>query len=127
MMLSMLKCKIHRAVVTEANLTYPGSLTLDPLLMEAAGLLAHEKIQVVNVNNGARFETYVIPGEAGAGTVCLNGAAARLGHPGDIVILIAYALMDAVEAQAHVPVVVHVDAHNHIASVSASAPDFLEA
>jgi len=128
MMLSMLKCKIHRAVVTEANLNYAGSLTLDPLLMDAAGLLAHEKIQVVNINNGARFETYVIPGNPGTGTVCLNGAAARLGHPGDLVILIAYALMDAAEARTHLPVVVHVDAKNRITSVSPAAPpDILEA
>jgi aspartate 1-decarboxylase len=117
MMIHMLKSKVHRATITEANLNYTGSLTLDPLLIEAAGMLVHEKVQVVNINNGARFETYLIPGERGSGVACLNGAAARLGHPGDLVIIITYAMMDAEEAKKHAPVVVHVDEKNHVTHV----------
>lgn len=117
MMLYMLKSKVHRATITEANLNYAGSLTIDPLLMEAAGMLVHEKVQVVNINNGARFETYLIPGQRGSGVMCLNGAAARLGHPGDLVIVITYAMMDAEEAKKHAPVVVHVDEKNRVTRV----------
>ena len=119
MMITMLKSKIHRATITEANLHYAGSLTLDPLLIEAAGMLPFEQIQVVNINNGARFETYIIEGERGSGTVCLNGAAARLGHPGDLIIAITYAQMDADEARHHAPTVVHVDQKNQIAKIDA--------
>ena len=115
-----MKSKIHRATITEANLNYAGSLTLDPLLIEAAGMLPYEQIQVVNINNGARFETYIIEGERDAGTVCLNGAAARLGQPGDLIIAITYARMDALEAKHHVPTVVHVDSRNSITRVDAS-------
>lgn len=118
MLVEMMKGKIHRAVVTEANLNYVGSITIDTALMEAAGILPNQKVQVVNNNNGARFETYVIPGERDSGTVCLNGAAARLVQPGDIVIIIAYALMDEKEAAVHVPRVVFVDEHNRIARIA---------
>jgi len=120
MMLNMLKCKIHRATVTDANLNYAGSLTLDPLLIEAAGMLVHEQIQVLNINTGARFETYIIAGERGAGAVCLNGAAARLGHPGDLIIVLTYAVMDAEEARGHKPKIVHVDEKNRIVRVDCS-------
>ena len=120
MLVMMMKCKIHRATVTESNLNYAGSLTLDPLLIEAAGLFVNERIQVVNINTGDRFETYVISGERGKGAVCLNGAAARLGHPGDLIIAIAYASMTPEEAKAHVPRIVHVDAHNRVVRVDAS-------
>lgn len=120
MFVMMMKSKIHRATVTEANLNYAGSLTLDPLLIEAAGLYVNERIQVVNINTGDRFETYVIAGERGKGTVCLNGAAARLGHPGDLIIAIAYAMMTPEEANAHVPRIVHVDAQNRVVRVDAS-------
>jgi len=102
----MLKSKIHRAVVTEANLNYVGSLTLDEDLMDAANIIENEKVQVVNVNNGERLETYVIKGKRGSGTVCLNGPAARRGVTGDIVIVISYALMDAEEARKFKPWIV---------------------
>ena len=113
MLIQLLRCKIHRATVTEANLDYEGSLTVDRDLVERAGLFAHEKIQVWNVSNGARFETYVLLGAAGSGVVCVNGAAARLAHKGDIVIVAAYGLVDMVEAaRGVVPRVVRVDASN---------------
>ncbi len=114
MLLTLLKSKIHRVVVTEANLDYEGSLTLDPVLMEAAGMLPHERIQVLNVNTGDRIETYLIEGERGSGTVCLNGPAARCGLKNDIVIVLAYAMMTPEEAQTHVPRVVYVDSANRI-------------
>ena len=98
-----MKAKIHRATVTEANLHYVGSITIDEDLLEAVDILPNEKVQVVNNNNGARLETYVIPGKRGSGTVCLNGAAARLVQPGDTVIIIAYALMTDDEAKQHKP------------------------
>ncbi len=110
----LFKSKIHRATVTEANLNYEGSVTIDEDLMTAADLLPHERVQVVNVNNGARFETYVLPGEAGTGVVCLNGAAARLGEIGDRVIIISYAHFEEAEAAAHQPRVVTVDERNRI-------------
>lgn len=109
---TMMRAKIHRASVTDADLNYEGSITLDRDLMDAAGLLAHEQVQVVNVNNGARFETYVIEGERGSGTVCLNGAAARLVQRGDKVIVISYAALETSELAGHTPVVVHVDDQN---------------
>jgi aspartate 1-decarboxylase len=114
MLVSMLKSKVHRATITDANLNYVGSLTLDPILMQAAGFLQNEQVQVLNINNGSRLETYVIEGERGSGCVCLNGAAARLGEVGDLVIIVSYAWMDAAEAKSHVPQVVHVDAANRI-------------
>ncbi|GAA0135510.1 aspartate 1-decarboxylase [Paenibacillus sp. YSY-4.3] len=109
---TMMKSKIHRATVTEANLNYIGSITIDEDLMETADLLENEKVQIVNNNNGARLETYVIPGPRGSGVICLNGAAARLVQPGDNVIIISYALMSAEELRSHKPTVVFVDANN---------------
>ena len=114
MLRSMLKSKIHRAVVTETNLKYEGSITIDSDLLAAADILPYEKVQVVNINNGARLETYAIPGQAGQGTMCMNGAAARCAEPGDIIIIIAYCLLDNAEASRHKPVVVQVDARNRI-------------
>ena len=115
----MLKSKIHRATVTQADLHYVGSLTLDPDLADAADLLPGEKIAVVDVTNGARLETYIILGERGSGDVKINGAAAHLVHPGDLVILIAYGQMDDAEARTHRPRVVHVDADNRIIELGA--------
>ncbi len=106
MQIEILKSKVHRAVITEANLNYVGSLTLDEDLMDAANMIEHEKIHVVNVNNGERIETYLIKGPRGSGVVCLNGAAARRGQPGDVVIIISYALMDFEKAKSHVPTIV---------------------
>ena len=117
MMVTMLKSKIHRATVTESELHYSGSLTLDPDLMEAAQMLPWERVQVLNLNNGARFETYIIEGEQGSGTVCLNGPAARLGQPGDLIIALTYVMMDAEGAKQHVPKTVHVDAKNKVLRV----------
>jgi aspartate 1-decarboxylase len=110
----MMKSKIHRATATEANLDYMGSLTLDRDLMDAADLLAHEKVQVVDITNGNRLETYVIEGERGSGTVGINGAAAHLVHPGDTVIIISYAEMEDAEARKHAPTVVFVDDRNRV-------------
>lgn len=106
MQIQILKSKIHRAVITEANLNYVGSLTLDEDLMDAANMIENEKIQVVNVNNGERIETYIIKGARGSGVVCLNGPAARKGAEGDVVIVISYALMHFEEAKTFKPVVV---------------------
>ncbi|AIA06436.1 MULTISPECIES: aspartate 1-decarboxylase [Streptomyces] len=111
---TMLKSKIHRATVTEANLHYVGSVTVDRDLMDAADLLVGEQVHIVNVNNGARLETYVIEGEPGSGVICLNGAAARLVAPGDIVIVIGYATVDDAEARTLEPKVVFVDERNHV-------------
>ena len=98
---TMLKSKIHRATVTEANLNYMGSITIDEALLEAAEILPNEKVQIVNNNNGARFETYVIKGRRDSGVICLNGAAARKVQPGDLIIIISYAIMDDNEAQSY--------------------------
>ena len=106
MQIQVLKSKIHRATITEANLNYVGSLTLDEDLMDAANLIENEKIQVVNVNNGERLETYIIKGKRGSGIVCLNGPAARKGAEGDIIIVISYALMDFEEAKSFKPTVI---------------------
>ncbi|WP_438351231.1 aspartate 1-decarboxylase [Paenibacillus sp. FA6] len=108
----MMKSKIHRATVTEANLNYVGSITIDENLMEAADLLENEKVQIVNNNNGARLETYVIPGPRDSGVICLNGAAARLVSPGDTVIIISYAVMSQENLSSHKPTVVFVDENN---------------
>ncbi len=108
----MLKSKIHRAVVTDANLHYVGSITIDPDLLAAADILEHEQVAVVDIDNGARFETYAIAGRPGSGDMCLNGAAARLVSPGDRVIVISYADYDQGDLEHHEPVVVHVDAAN---------------
>jgi len=113
----MFKSKIHRATVTEANLNYMGSITIDKELMDAAGILPNEKVQVVNNNNGARLETYVIEGEPGSGVICLNGAAARQAQPGDTVIIIAYTMVDEREARYFKPRVVMVDENNRIKEV----------
>ena len=103
MQIEVLKSKIHRATITEANLHYVGSLTLDEYLMDAANLIENEKVQVVNVNNGSRLETYIIKGKRGSGTVCLNGPAARKGAVGDIIVIISYATMDFEEAKKFKP------------------------
>ena len=99
MQIQILKSKIHRAVITEANLNYVGSITIDEDLMDAANLLVNEKVQVVNVNNGDRLETYVLKGKRGSGICCLNGPAARKGHEGDVVVIISYALVEFEEAK----------------------------
>ena len=114
MMIEVLKSKLHCVTVTEANLHYMGSITIDEDLMDAAGLIAGEKIQVVNNNNGERFETYVIKGERGSGCICLNGAAARKVQVGDVVIIIAYALMDMDEAKTFSPTIVFPKAGNRL-------------
>ena len=106
MQIEVLKSKIHRAVITEANLNYVGSLTVDEDLMDAANMIEYEKIHVVNVNNGERIETYLIKGPRGSGVICLNGAAARKGEPGDVIIVISYAIMDFEKARMHQPIVV---------------------
>ena len=111
---TMMHGKIHRATVTEANLEYMGSITIDADLLDAAGILPGERVQICNNNNGARLETYTIAGKRGSGVVCLNGAAARMAAVGDIVIIIAYAGMDEKEARGFVPKVVMVDDKNHI-------------
>ncbi|MGA8943875.1 MAG: aspartate 1-decarboxylase [Thermoactinomyces sp.] len=111
---TLMKGKIHCATVTEANLHYVGSITIDEDLMEQVDILPNEKVQVVNNNNGARLETYVIPGKRGSGVICLNGAAARLVQPGDKVIIISYAMMDEEEAKKHKPKVAVMDEHNRI-------------
>ena len=108
----MMKSKIHRATVTDANLNYVGSITIDTDLMEAADLLEWEQVAIVDIDNGNRFETYVIPGAAGSGAMCLNGAAARLVHPGDRIIVISYADYDASELEGFEPAIVHVDRSN---------------
>ena len=118
MQLTMLKGKIHRAVVKQAELNYVGSITIDPKLMEAAGILEYEQVQIVDGENGNRFETYTIDGEPGSGMICLNGAAARQVQVGDHVIIMAYCQMDAKEAADHKPKVVFVDEENHISRVS---------
>jgi aspartate 1-decarboxylase len=117
MMRILCKSKIHRVTVTEANLNYEGSLTLDPLLMEAAGLVPFEQVHVLNLNNGERFETYLIEGERGSGTVCVNGAAARLVQVGDPIIVLAYALVPEDELSDFTARIVFVDEHNRVVRV----------
>lgn len=114
MIIEVLKSKIHRARVTQAELNYVGSITIDEALMEAANIIPNEKVQIVNNNNGARFETYVIKGARGTGTVCLNGAAARLAQVGDIIIIMSYALMEQEEARAHQPLLIFPDNDNKL-------------
>jgi len=114
---TMLKSKIHRATVTDCDLHYVGSITIDPLLLEAADILPHEQVAVLDLDNGARLETYTIEGERGAGEVKLNGAAARLVARGDTVIVISYASYDEAELDRYAPTVVHVDAANRIIAV----------
>jgi aspartate 1-decarboxylase len=119
----MMKSKIHRATVTQADLDYVGSVTLDSALMEAADLLEGEQVAIVDITNGARIETYVIPGERGSGVIGINGAAAHLVHPGDLVIIISYAMLDDAEARALKPRVVHVDAQNRIVKLGNDAAE----
>ncbi|MGH7644821.1 MAG: aspartate 1-decarboxylase [Gemmatimonadales bacterium] len=114
MLLTLCKSKLHRATVTQAELHYEGSLTVDAALMEAAGIVPFERVQVVDVTNGARFETYVIEGQPGSGTICVNGAAARLVHAGDRVIVITYAQLTPEEARDHRPVIVLLNPDNSI-------------
>ena len=114
---TMLKSKIHRATVTDCDLHYVGSITIDPDLLDAADILEHEQVHVVDVDNGARFETYTIAGERGSGEMKVNGAAARLVQPGDRVIVISYADYDRDELESYEPVVVHVDRANRIVEV----------
>lgn len=113
----MLKSKIHRAVVTEADLNYVGSITIDRDLMEAADILPNEKVTIVNNNNGQRFETYVIEGEPGSKIICLNGAAARLVQKGDVIIILTYTILEDEECQKHKPRLVYVNQNNEIEKV----------
>jgi len=114
MMLTFLKSKIHRATITDKQLAYEGSITVDKKLMAAAVLAVYEKVQVLNINTGERFETYIIPGKPGTGQICLNGPAARLGEKGDLVVILSYAQLSAAEVAAWRPVVVQVDGKNRI-------------
>ena len=118
MKVTMLKGKIHRATVMEAQLDYVGSITIDEELLEAAGILEYEKVQIVDVNNGNRFETYTIAGERGSGLICLNGAAARCVQVGDKIIIMSYCEMDKDEAKIHKPLVVFVDECNKLLNVT---------
>ncbi len=122
---TMLKSKIHRATVTAADLHYVGSLTVDPELLEAADILENEKIHVVNIDNGARFETYTIAGRRGSGELQVNGAAARLAHTGDTIIVISYADYSQAELEHYEPRVVHVDLQNRIGEVDADPSGLL--
>ena len=119
----MMKSKIHRATVTQADLDYVGSVTLDAALMEAADLLEGEQVAIVDITNGARIETYVIPGERGSGLIGINGAAAHLVHPDDLVIIMSYAVLSDAEARALKPRVVHVDEHNRIVKLGDDAAE----
>ncbi len=114
MIIEILKSKIHRAKVTQAELNYVGSITIDEDLIDAANIIANEKVQIVNNNNGARFETYVIRGERGSGTICLNGATARLAQVGDIVIIMSYAYMEIEEARNYEPILIFPDNDNKL-------------
>ena len=118
-----MKSKIHRATVTQADLHYVGSVTLDAALMEAADLLEGEQVAIVDITNGARIETYVIPGERGSGVIGINGAAAHLVHPGDLVIIMSYAMVTDAEARALEPRVVHVDEKNRIVKLGSDAAE----
>jgi len=119
----MMKSKIHRATVTQADLNYVGSVTLDAALMEAADLLEGEQVAIVDITNGARIETYVIPGPRGTGVIGINGAAAHLIHPGDLVIIISYAMLNDAEARALKPSIVHVDEKNRIVKLGKDAAE----
>jgi aspartate 1-decarboxylase len=120
---TMMNAKIHRARVTEANLNYVGSITIDTDILDAVGMVANEKVQIVNNNNGARFETYIIPGKRGSGVVCLNGAAARLVHEGDVVIIISYALVPEEKVPSHQPKVALMDENNRIVEMIHAEPE----
>src|SRR5215216_4539413 len=121
MLRTMLKSKVHRATVTQADLHYVGSVTIDADLLDAADLLPGEQVHIVDVDNGARLVTYAIEGERGSGVIGINGAAAHLVHPGDLVILISYATVDNAEARSLVPRIVHVDAGNRVVALGADA------
>ena len=114
MIIEVLKSKIHRARVTQSELNYVGSITIDEDLIDAANMIANEKVQVVNNNNGARFETYIIKGERGSGTICLNGSCARLAQIGDIIIIVSYAHMEMEEAKKYNPVLIFPDENNRL-------------
>ena len=114
MLVNMLKSKIHRATITVADLNYEGSISIDKKLMKAAGIMPYELVHVLNVNNGQRFETYAIEAAENSGTISLNGAAARLGQVGDIVIILSYAMIENAEALSHKPKTVHVNQQNHL-------------
>jgi aspartate 1-decarboxylase len=120
---TMMSGKIHRARVTEANLNYVGSVTIDQDILDAVGMLPNEKVTIVNNNNGARFETYIIPGERGSGVICLNGAAARLVQPDDIVIIISYVLVPEEKAKDHKPKVAIMDENNKIKEMLSYEPE----
>ena len=122
MFIEMLKGKIHRATITEANLDYIGSLTLDEDLMDAAGLKEYEKIQVLDITNGNRIDTYIICGKRGSGKVCINGAAAHLIHKDDLVIIVSYCQLDETEAQNHSPQIIHVNSENKVVFKSNEEP-----
>ncbi|TLS35886.1 aspartate 1-decarboxylase [Pseudalkalibacillus caeni] len=119
---TMMKGKIHRARVTGANLNYVGSITIDEDIIDAVNMLPNEKVQIVNNNNGARLETYIIPGRRGSGEVCLNGAAARLVQEGDVVIIVSYAMMSDEEARVHVPKVAIMNEDNQIVEMLGTEP-----
>ncbi|MFC0271633.1 aspartate 1-decarboxylase [Metabacillus herbersteinensis] len=119
---TMLNAKIHRARVTEANLNYVGSITIDEDIIDAVGMVTNEKVQIVNNNNGARFETYIIPGERGTGVVCLNGAAARLVQEGDVVIILTYTLIPEEKIHIHKPKVAIMDEDNKIVEILGQEP-----
>lgn len=123
---TMMKAKIHRARVTEANLNYVGSVTIDQDIIDKVGILPHEKVQIVNNNNGARLETYVIPGERGTGVVCLNGAAARLVQPGDTVIIVTYAILSDEELVTFKPKVALMNDNNEVEQVIEQEPPLTE-
>ncbi|MCK4404303.1 MAG: aspartate 1-decarboxylase [candidate division Zixibacteria bacterium] len=114
MLITICKSKIHRATITEADLNYEGSITIDKNLMDATDILPNEKVQVLNLNNGARFETYVLVAEANSGTICLNGPAARLGQVGDLLIIVSYCDLEFEEAKKYQPKVIFVDKENRI-------------
>ncbi|KIY20799.1 MULTISPECIES: aspartate 1-decarboxylase [Mesobacillus] len=120
---TMMNGKIHRARVTEANLNYVGSITIDSEILDAVGMVPNEKVQIVNNNNGARFETYIIAGERGSRVVCLNGAAARLVQEGDVVIIISYALISEEKVATHQPKVALMDENNHIVELIHAEPE----
>ncbi|QPQ36444.1 aspartate 1-decarboxylase [Lysinibacillus sp. JNUCC-52] len=123
MLRMMMNSKIHRATVTEADLNYVGSITIDENILDAVGMLPNEKVHIVNNNNGARFETYIIAGERGSGVICVNGAAARLVQRGDIVIIISYVYIDNAEAKEHKPTVAIMGEGNTIKEMIAYEPE----
>ncbi|MCM3718903.1 aspartate 1-decarboxylase [Fictibacillus phosphorivorans] len=120
---TLMKAKIHRATVTESNLNYVGSITIDEDILDAVDMIPNEKVQIVNNNNGARFETYIIPGKRGSGVMCLNGAAARLVQEGDTIIVISYAMFDEAEAKNHQPKVAIMDKNNKIQEMLGVEPE----